>query len=254
MSKIVGQSVTYKIGSNAILEDVSFTLNKGEVVALIGPNGAGKSTLLKCILGLKKPTSGKITVDGKDVQSFSKPHLAQHMSYLPQEKKIAWPGQVKDIVALGRFGRGINLEKISHSHQCVLDEVTQLCQLTYLEHRSIASLSGGELARVHFARALASEAPFLLADEPLSSLDMKHQKALSQIIKNYALGGACSLVVMHELSLAVNFADRLIWLKNGKLIAIGSVKETLTTERIFDVFEVDSKINWHQGSCNLMLK
>jgi len=253
MSKIVAQSVTYRVDGINLLENVSFTLNSGEVIALIGPNGSGKSTLLRCILGIIKPTGGEITLDGKDILSFSAASLAKHISYLPQEKRIAWPGRVKDIVALGRFANGVNFKKLTLADRNAINKAMQLCQISEVAERSVASLSGGELARVHFARALASDAHFLIADEPLASLDVKHQKALGEIVKTCSRQGACNLMVTHELPLAVSFADRLLWLKKGHVVAEGTVKDTLTQERIRDVFEVDSKIDWQNNTCNLSL-
>lgn len=251
MSKIEGRSVTYRVGNSNLLDDVSFTLNEGEIVSLIGPNGAGKSTLLKCILGIIKPTSGKITLDGRDIQSLSRVSLARYIAYLSQDKKLAWPGKVKNIVALGRFGADTNSIKSTLATCSTLDKAMKLCQLDEIANRSVASLSGGELARVQFARAIASDTPYLLADEPFASLDLKHQKELMKIMRTCAQQGICNLVVMHELPLAVNFSDRLIWLKNGKIVAEGTVKETLTPERIFEVFEVPSTINWSGGFYNL---
>jgi iron complex transport system ATP-binding protein len=251
MSKIQGQQVSYKVDGRNLLEDVSFTLNTGEIVSLIGPNGAGKSTLLKCILGIIKPTNGKITIDGQDIQSLKKTSLSEYMSYLSQDKKLAWPGKVKNIVALGRFSTDANFTKPTPASQSALNKAMKLCQIDKIANRSVASLSGGELARVQFARAVASDTPYLLADEPFASLDMKHQKELVKIMRTYAQQGTCNLVVMHELSLAANFSDRLIWLKTGKVVAEGTVKETLTTERILEVFEVRSKINWNNDICHL---
>ena len=251
MSKIEGRSVTYRVGNSNLLDDVSFTLNEGEIVSLIGPNGAGKSTLLKCILGIIKPTSGKITLDGRDIQSLSRVSLAKYIAYLSQDKKLAWPGKVKNIVALGRFGADTNSIKSTLATCSTLDKAMKLCQLDEIANRSVASLSGGELARVQFARAIASDTPYLLADEPFASLDLKHQKELMKIMRTCAQQGTSNLVVMHELPLAVNFSDRLIWLKNGKIVVEGTVEETLTPERIFEVFEVPSTINWSDGFYNL---
>ena len=156
MSKIEGRSVTYRVGNSNLLDDVSFTLNEGEIVSLIGPNGAGKSTLLKCILGIIKPTSGKITFDGRDIQSLSRVTLARYIAYLSQDKKLAWPGKVKNIVALGRFGADTNSTKSTLATCSTLNKAMKLCQLDEIANRSVASLSGGELARVQFARAIAS--------------------------------------------------------------------------------------------------
>ena len=251
MSKIEGRSVAYRVQNSNLLEDVSFTLNEVEIVSLIGPNGAGKSTLLKCILGIIKPTSGNITLDGRDIQSLSRVSLARHIAYLSQDKKLAWPGKVKNIVALGQFGADTNSTKSTLATCSTLNKAMKLCQLDEIANRSVASLSGGELARVQFARAIASDTPYLLADEPFASLDLKHQRELIKIMKTCAQYGTCNLVVMHELSLAVNFSDRLIWLKNGKIVAEGTVEETLTPERVFEVFEVPSTINWSGGFYNL---
>ena len=251
MGKIQGQSVSYRVGNSKLLKNASFTLNEGEIVSLIGPNGAGKSTLLKCILGILKPTSGIITLNGKDIHTFNRTSLARYMSYLSQDKKLAWPGKVKNIVALGRFSADIDSTKHTLAGQSALNNAMKLCQLNNIANRSVASLSGGELARVQFARAIASNTPYLLADEPLASLDLKHQKKLLKIMRTCAQQGTCNLVVMHELPLAVNFSDRLIWLKKGEIVAEGTVEETLTPERIFEVFEVQSQINWNNGFCDL---
>jgi iron complex transport system ATP-binding protein len=182
---------------------------------------------------------------------LSRVSLAKHIAYLSQDKKLAWPGKVKNIVALGQFGADTNSTQSTLANCSTLNKAMKLCQLDEIANRSVASLSGGELARVQFARAIASDTPYLLADEPFASLDLKHQKELIKIMRTCAQQGTCNLVVMHELSLAVNFSDRLIWLKNGKIVAEGTVEETLTPERIFEVFEVPSTINRSGGFYNL---
>ena len=189
MGKIQGQSVSYRVGNSKLLKNASFTLNEGEIVSLIGPNGAGKSTLLKCILGILKPTSGIITLNGKDIHTFNRTSLARYMSYLSQDKKLAWPGKVKNIVALGRFSADIDSTKHTLAGQSALNNAMELCQLNNIANRSVASLSGGELARVQFARAIASNTPYLLADEPLASLDLKHQKKLLKNMRTSAQQG-----------------------------------------------------------------
>ena len=182
-------------------------------------------------------------LNGMDVQKLSPIKRARHIAYLPQTRLLAWPNIVSDVVALGRFAFGTNPAKLSPSDKAVIDEAMQACDIQHLAERRANSLSGGELARVHCARTFAAQAPFLIADEPVAALDPRHQIRIMKLIKNYVNAERGALVVLHDINLAAQYADRLIWMKDGHIIADGPPQDTLTAERMADVFGVRVRIN-----------
>ena len=178
-----------------------------------------------------------------DVQKLSPIKRARHIAYLPQTRLLAWPNIVTDVVALGRFAYGTNPAKLSPSDKAIIDKAMIACDIVHLAERRADSLSGGELARVHCARIFAAQAPFLIADEPVAALDPRHQIRIMKLIKNYVSTERGALVVLHDINLAAQSADRLIWMKDGRIIADGTPKDTLTVERMADVFRVKARIN-----------
>jgi len=215
----------------------------GEFVALLGPNGAGKSSLLKAALGLVKPQSGTITLGGDDVHTLSPMARAQRAAYLPQARPLAWPNTVKDIVALGRYAFGGNLGQLSPSDADAVEQAIEECGIEKLMNRKANTLSGGELTRVHCARAFAARAPLIIADEPVAALDPHHQHRIMEIIRQYVTSGHGALVVLHDMSLAARYADRIVWMKDAEVVANGSPSDTLTEQRLADVFGVRASIN-----------
>ncbi|GJL95414.1 MAG: ABC transporter [Hyphococcus sp.] len=233
----VGESATPR------LSNVTVTFQQNELTAIIGPNGAGKSTLLKCALGLTEPDAGAISINNKALTSLSPIERARIVSYLPQMRALAWPLKVRDVVALGRFAYGGALGRLKAEDAAAVDQAIISCGLERLRDRNTDTLSGGELARVHCARAFAAQTPLLIADEPVASLDPHHQFKIMAFIKDYVTKGGGAVVVLHDLSLAASFADRLIWMKDGKINADGSPDETMTRERIQDVFDVSAEVS-----------
>jgi iron complex transport system ATP-binding protein len=244
MPKLFLSSISTEIDNKSLLKDVSLELNTGELVALVGPNGAGKSTLLQTALGLTEPLKGSIELDGEDIQTLSSQARAKRIAYLPQSRPLAWPMLVKDVVALGRFAYGTTSSSLSKEDAEIVQQVMANCHITHLAQRQTDQLSGGELARVHCARAFAAKAPLLLADEPVTALDPKHQLSMMQLLKTYVSQGSGALVVMHDIALAARFADRLIWMKEGRLIADGPGRQTLTPALLAEVFAVEATVDW----------
>ncbi len=224
------------------------SLRPGELVALLGPNGAGKSTLLKAALGLVKIDAGKVTIGGDKVEELTPITRAQRIAYLPQTRPLAWPNTVRDIVALGRYAYGGNLGRLSAQDASAVDQAIEQCGIANLTKRKASTLSGGELARVHCARAFAARAPLLIADEPVAALDPKHQYRIMDIIKRYVAEGHGALVVLHDMPLAAQYADRMIWMKNGTINADGSPEDTLTEQRLADVFGITASVSGRQVS------
>jgi len=236
-----------KDGATILVDDVDISLKPGELVALLGPNGAGKTTLLRTALGFLKPDVGDVVLGGDDVQKLSPIERARRVAYLPQSRPLAWPNIVRDVVALGRYSHGGNLGRLGTIDAAAVDEAIKNCDIAHLAHRKMDTLSGGELARVHCARAFAAQAPLLIADEPVAALDPRHQYRVMKLIQDYVhqIQGPQrgALVVLHDINLAARHADRLIWMKDGRMIANGAASDTLTADRLAEVYGVKARVN-----------
>lgn len=251
MSVLEARGLTYRAGGRPLVEDAGFRLAPGELTMLIGPNGSGKSTLLRLALGLLAPDAGEALIDGADVRSLSPMARARKAAYLPQTRPLAWPMPVRDVIALGRFAYGAAPGRLSAEDAAAVARAVAACRLAGFEERAADTLSGGELARVHLARAFAAETPLLVADEPVAALDPRYQHEVAQLFVAAAHAGRGVLTVVHDLALAARYADRLIWMKDGRIVAQGSVEETMTAARLADVFGVTARIEMAESSLAL---
>lgn len=238
---LIARGITVEAGGATLVADAALTVGPGELVVLLGPNGAGKTSLLRAALGLT-PSSGTATLNGDAVATIAPAIRARALSYLPQARPLAWPVRVRDVVALGRFAHGVTLGRLSPRDAEAVDTALVRCDLIPLADRATDTLSGGELARVHLARALAAEAPLIVADEPVAALDPRHQHRVMGLLRDFVRGGGGALAVLHDLALAAAYADRLVWMKDGRVVAEGSVRETMTVERIAQVYGVRARM------------
>lgn len=243
MTLLVAKSLSYSAGGSALVQDASFALGAGTLTALVGPNGAGKTTLLRLALGLLDPDTGSASIEGADLASLSPMERARKIAYLPQARPVAWPQPVGDLVALGRFAYGASPVRMSDSDAKAIARAMTACELEGFETRAADTLSGGELSRVHLARALAAETPVLIADEPVAALDPRYQHEVLGLLKRAADKGSTLLTVIHDLSLAALYCDRLIWMKDGRIVADGSPADTLTKDRLLDIFGIDAMVS-----------
>ena len=226
----------------SLVKDASFTLKPGELTVLLGPNGAGKTSLLQASLGIERPNAGTATVDGHNIASLSPQARARKISYLPQTRPLAWPARATDIVALGRFAYGASPARLGDDDRRAIDKAITACELTHLAERAADTLSGGELARLHFARTLAAQTDYLIADEPVAALDPQHQFRILDLIRSYVDTGNSALIILHDINLAARYADQLLWMKDGEIVARGSVKDSLSPERIEQVYNIQAEI------------
>jgi len=243
MGDLKTQGLTVVRGGARLVDQVAFEMTRGELIALIGPNGAGKTTFLRAALGLIKPDTGTATLNGADTAQLKPGDRAQLISYLPQSRPLAWPTLVKDVVALGRYSYGARLGNLYGDDATAVDQALKDCDIEHLKDRRAHSLSGGESARMHCARAFAAQTPLLLADEPVAALDPRHQFRIMELIKTYVEKGGGALVVLHDINLAVRFATRLAWMKNGQIIADGTPEETLTAKRLSETFGIAARVD-----------
>jgi ABC-type cobalamin/Fe3+-siderophores transport system ATPase subunit len=228
------------------LSDISLSLAPGELLGIIGPNGAGKSTLLQSLAGIQ-PYQGQVRLNGAPVQSLNPSYRAQQIGFLPQSSQSAWALAVRDVIALGRLPwRDNDCQAIA---QAAAD--TQVSQ--WLE-RKVTQLSDGEQARVWLARALAGQPQVLLADEPVASLDLLHQQSILALLRKYPGQQRGVILSIHDLSLAARYCDRLCLLQQGRIHAIGTPSEVLTSRNLREVYQVDSYIDLHNNPPIIMAK
>ncbi|MCL4154954.1 UNVERIFIED_CONTAM: hypothetical protein GTU68_053434 [Idotea baltica] len=222
-----------------VIDDVNFSTVPGEFICLVGPNGAGKSTLLRAVAGVQALRSGSIHFRQDDLSKMEHVKRAQHVSWLPQSRRTAWNMRVEDVVALGRFVQyATPYNRLTPNQRDTIDEAMSLTGADTLKSRQINNLSGGEQARVHLARALASPAESLLLDEPCSALDISHQLGLMSLLVGQAARGRLVIAAMHDLTLAERFASRIIVMHKGRIYADGSPHTALSVECLAEVFAV----------------
>ncbi|WP_262689914.1 ABC transporter ATP-binding protein [Kordiimonas aestuarii] len=232
------KSLSVLLGGNDILRKVSFDLKPGEVVGLIGPNGAGKSTALKAILDIVQANQGIISIDGNNIKGLGPKERAKRLAYVPQGAPVHWPLTVERIVGLGRTPHLNPWQELGDADQQIIQDVMQVTDCWSMRDRIVTTLSGGERSRVLLARAMAVGAPYLLADEPTASLDPLHQLQVMEIMRKVAAAGVGVLIVMHDLSFALRYCDRLVLLTGGAVLASGTPDEVLTDANLEAAFEV----------------
>lgn len=242
MTSLSLKNISVRKGEATLLSDVSLRVNRGELVVLLGPNGAGKTTLLRAALGFETASSGEAYIGGDKVRQLSPIERARRVAYLPQTRPLAWPNTVYDIVTLGRYAYGAAIGRLGPADEAAIRKGIDLCDIEHLSHRTADTLSGGELARVHCARAFATDAPFLVVDEPVAALDPRHQFRVMDIISAFVRDGGGALVVLHDVALAARYADRLVWMKAGRILADGPPTKTLTSQRLAEVYDIEARV------------
>jgi iron complex transport system ATP-binding protein len=245
-----GISARYDEKGALAVDDVSFELQRGELVAVLGPNGAGKTTLVRLLSGIQKTIAGDVSIFGAPITSIDRAELAKKIAVVRQTEQIAFGFSVREVVMMGRAPHQTGWLRATREDDAIVDAAMKRMDVLELADRQARDLSGGEARRVAIARAFAQTPQILLLDEPGAFLDVRHQLALydrlaDEVKENHL---AC-LVVMHDLNMATQYADRIVLLQNGKLIACGSPAEVMTEARVHDVFGarlltgVDSKSN-----------
>ncbi|MBW2452873.1 MAG: ABC transporter ATP-binding protein [Deltaproteobacteria bacterium] len=224
------------------LHEVSLTLDEGELCALLGPNGAGKSTLIRVVAGVLEAHAGRLELLGRPTNELSRAERARTVAVVPQRSEVSLGFTVREVVAMGRAPHQTGLLRTTSKDRDAIDRAIETSRLGALADRPVAELSGGEQKRVHIARALAQSAPILLLDEAAAHLDIRHSIALYRLIREEvsARSLAC-LAAMHDLGAAAHFANRVVLLKDGVVVADGTVDEVMTTELLSETFgaEID---------------
>lgn len=252
---LVGRNITFRVGSKALISDISASFAPGALHLLVGPNGAGKSTLVKVLARLLRPQTGTVEYEGVNVNQASEADLAKRRAVLSQAIEIAFPLTVREVVMMGRYPHFTG--RPGPTDERIVDEVMQHFDVTEFEHRYYQTLSGGERQRVNFARVLAqlwddgsvASCRYLFLDEPLTFLDIRHQIDFMKRIRSFtAAANVVTVGVVHDLNLAARFANQILMLSGGRIVANGTPAEVLTAERIEQVFGVEPTMVQTQDS------
>jgi iron complex transport system ATP-binding protein len=236
MTLIDVKNIDVALDDIKVLENVSFSLEKGEILGLVGPNGAGKSTLLKALIGEVTPKSGNVKVlDGK------KDFLAKKVAYLPQGQVVHWPLSVKRLVSLGRIPHLMPWERLGPEDEKAIAQAMEDTDVAHLKDRFVDHLAGGERNLVLLARALATQPSVLLADEPVQGLDPAHGLQVMELLSHFSNSERGVIVVLHDLSLAARFCHRLVLLHQGKVLAAGKPEEVLSPGNLEASYHIEAK-------------
>lgn len=242
------RDLTIAYDNRIAVADLTLSLNAGEITAIIGPNGAGKSTLLRALNGQLPKASGVITLDGQPLERLNRRSISRQIAVVAQEAELRFPVTVLEFVLGGRFAWATHAGwgwETEHDLQ-VANSVLKETELSDLSARLMNELSGGERQRALMARALATEAPILLLDEPTANLDLSHQGTLLTLVrKRCDQHQSAALVVTHDINLAAQFADNITLLKQGRAVHSGTPQEVLRPEILQEVFEVRVLVDAH---------
>ncbi len=233
------ENLTWGIGGKTVLDAVSLEARPGEMLGLLGPNGSGKTSLLRLLAGLKQPQAGRVLLDRTDLRTIPRRSVAQRVAFVEQHATTNANLRVIDVVKLGRFPHRSLFSGWSPSDEEAVEGALAKAGMAAKRNDFWHSLSGGEKQRAHIARALAQTPKELILDEPTNHLDIQHQIGLLKLVSELAI---TSITALHDLNHAAMFCDRLVILKQGRIVATGSPDEVLTEDLLRDVFSIEARV------------
>jgi iron complex transport system ATP-binding protein len=242
-------TVSYPGTRTRALDGVSLDLEPKRLVAVAGPNGSGKTTLVRALLGLLRLERGSAELDGKPVGEWRRGSLAKVVGVVAQREEVVFPLTVSQTVILGRYPHLGPLAPIGFHDREATIKALRRCDIENLAQRRVDTLSGGEWQRVRVARALAQQPRILVLDEPTASLDVRHQMEVFELVRTLVKDGLAGLVVTHELNLVARFADRVVLLNEGKVVADGTPNDVFRRDILSKVFQWPVAVTtWYDGS------
>lgn len=242
-----GVTFRYPEATHPAVDGVSIDVPAGACTAVLGPNGSGKSTLLRLLLGTLMPAAGEVELDDRPVAAWERGEVARTVGVVPQGEEATFPTSVRELVAMGRYPHLGPWRREGERDRRAIEQAMRRCDVLGFAHRPVSTLSGGERQRVRVARALAQEPAALALDEPTAALDVSHEMAIFELLRELGRGGTTVLLVTHNLNLAARYADRLVLLDRGRVAATGTPAEVLTRETIERVYGWPVRIGRHEG-------
>lgn len=239
-------SLSKRFDNQSVLEEISFSVKRGECLGIIGPNGSGKSTLLKLLSGVESTSAGKIEIRGKQIEQYTRKDLAKWLAVLQQESLPSIGFTVREVIEMGRFPFQNWLGEETTDVERLIDAILDKMGLNELSDRHLENLSGGERQRVALGKTMAQQPKLLMLDEPTTYLDIGHQILLMDRIREWQLEDDLTVIsVLHDLNLAALYCDRLLLLHNGRVVAIGSPEDIIRTDLIEEVYGTSPIVMQH---------
>lgn len=236
---IKADNLVWKIGRKTVIDGVSFEVQPNRMLGLLGPNGSGKTSLLRLLAGLKRPHSGRITLDRKEIREIARREIAQRVALVEQHATTNTNLRVIDVVKLGRFPHRSMFSGWTATDEQAVEEALKRVGMLDKRYERWQSLSGGERQRAHLARALAQSPRELILDEPTNHLDIQHQIGLLKLVSDLPV---TSVIAIHDLNHAAMFCDELIVLQQGRIAASGPPDVVLTEALLKDVFRIEARV------------
>lgn len=241
------RNVTKRYGEKAVVDNVSMTIPKGQITSLIGPNGAGKSTLLSMISRLLKRDGGEISIDGAEITKTKNEEMAKKLSILKQENRINVRLTVRDLVSFGRFP--YSQGRLTKADWEQVDRAIAYMEMEPYTHRFLDQLSGGQRQRAYVAMTLCQDTDYILLDEPLNNLDMKHSVQIMQVLRRMVTELDKTIVmVLHDINFASCYSDYIVALREGKLVQEGNVEQIISTNALQQIYDMQIPIEQIQGN------
>ena len=241
-ARLTAREITLRYGDRVVATRLSLDIPDGAFTAIVGPNACGKSTLLRAFVRLLRPAEGQVELDGREVGAYPSKELARQVGFLPQDPLAPDDVKVRQLVARGRFPHQSLLSLWSESDERAVTEAMAAAGVTELAGRPVQELSGGQRQRVWIAMALAQQTPYLLLDEPTSFLDITHQYQLLRLLAQLRDQGRTVIAVLHDINQACRFADHLVAMRDGRVVAEGRPADIVDAALIKDVFDLPSVI------------
>lgn len=226
--------LTYTLRGKHLIQNISLDFQPGQLYAILGPNGSGKSTFLKTLTGIWKPTKGNVYWEGEDLLKKNRKQISRTLSLVPQSSRVNFDYLIEDIVYMGRYPHG----EMENNKHIVIEKALRAVDAWHLRGNSINCLSAGEKQRIYIARALATESPILLLDEPTTNLDIRHQLEIWELLKILVSEGQLVIVTTHDLTMAQKYCEQIAVLNQGQCVAQGSFSKIMTPALLNDVFGV----------------
>ena len=242
-----GLTFRYPEATGCAVDGVTVEVPAGACTAVLGPNGSGKSTLLRLMLGILAPSAGTVELDGRPVARWGREEIARAVGVVPQGEEAVFPMTVREMVAMGRYPHLGPWRRERDADRRAVERAMRRCDVLAFAQRPISTLSGGERQRARVARALAQEPSALALDEPTAALDVSHEMAIFELLRDLGRAGTTVLLVTHNLNLAARYADRLVLLDRGRVAATGTPGEVLTRETVERVYGWPVRIDRHPG-------
>ena len=240
------KEITKKYGQKKVVDQVSMVIPKGKVTSFIGPNGAGNSTVLSMVSRLMKPDEGHVLLEEKEVHSWDQKELAKKLAILKQSNHINMRLTIRELVSFGRFPHSGG--KLTAEDEKQIDEAIGYMQLSDLEHRYLDELSGGQRQRAYIAMVIAQNSEYILLDEPLNNLDMKHASEIVKTLRKLAEDlGKTIIIVIHDINFASCYSDYIVALKNGVIAKHGNVEEIIQKEVLEEIYEMPFNVQEING-------